>query len=77
MAELILLLVSSNDDFIIVKKGSCLNCTQNKTNSEIFKAWDISTKSVMKGIKNHYFTKKYNIKCECDNYIKIKSESLK
>ena len=64
----LLLCVSSNDDFVIVKKGACNYCTEKKIESTILNAWELTAKEVYNYITRGYITKSYKILCECDSY---------
>ena len=72
----IMLLVSSNDDIVIVQVEACFYCTETKIAAEIYRAWPISTKRVLRYKKAGYFTKLYRIKCECENYKPIQVEKI-
>lgn len=51
-------------DFVMVKKDSCMNCTQNKLNAKILTKFEISKKEFKLYIKE-YNIKGFNVKCEC------------
>lgn len=60
-----LLLVSSNDDFVIVQRDACITCTENKLGYKILKSWDIEKETVINCKNKKYITNLYNIKCQC------------
>lgn len=60
-----LLLVSSNDDLVIVQHGACIECVENKLGCQVIKRWDIEKETVIKCKKQGYITSLYKIKCQC------------
>lgn len=73
----ILLLVSSNDDIVVVQTEACFYCTEAKITAKIYRAWPVSQKRALKYKKKKYFTKLHRIRCECEDYKPIKVDEIK
>jgi hypothetical protein len=64
----LLLLVSSNEDAVIVNKDACLTCLQRKLDTTVLKQWSLTTEEKKRFMKLD--TCGYRVKCECPHETK-------